>query len=186
MVRYSATPVNASKTAKARGEYLRVSFKNTREVAATISGMHLKQAVTFLNDVKDHKRAVPFRRFNGGVGRTAQAKEWNTTQARWPAKSCDFLLDLLKNAEGNAAAKELDGEKLVIKHIQVQQAPKMRRRTYRAHGRINPFQSHPCHIEMIVAEEGTQEAAPKTPKAKKITKKTAIIKAKSAIRAGQL
>ena len=25
---------------------------------------------------------------------------------------------------------------------------KTRRRTYRAHGRINPYQGHPCHIEV--------------------------------------
>ncbi|ORZ37243.1 ribosomal protein L22/L17 [Catenaria anguillulae PL171] len=145
--------------------------------------MNLKKAVAFLNDVKEHKRAVPFRRFNGGVGRTAQANEWNTTQARWPVKSAEFLLDLLKNAEANAKAKELDADNLVIKHIQVQQAPKMRRRTYRAHGRINPYQSHPCHIELIVAEADSQEVDTKAPKVKKITKKTAIIKAKSALRA---
>ena len=31
------------------------------------------------------------------------------------------------------------------------QAPKQRRRTYRAHGRINPYMASPCHIELIVA-----------------------------------
>lgn len=29
----------------------------------------------------------------------------------------------------------------------------MRRRTFRAHGRINAFQSSPSHIEIIVTEE---------------------------------
>lgn len=33
---------------------------------------------------------------------------------------------------------------------------KTRRRTYRAHGRINPYQGSPCHIEVIV---GTEEEA---------------------------
>jgi large subunit ribosomal protein L17e len=28
----------------------------------------------------------------------------------------------------------------------------MRRRTYRAHGRINPYMSSPAHIEMILVE----------------------------------
>ena len=31
----------------------------------------------------------------------------------------------------------LDVDSLVVEHIQVNAAPKMRRRTYRAHGRIN-------------------------------------------------
>lgn len=33
--------------------------------------------------------------------------------------------------------KGIDTESLVVKHIQVNQAMKQRRRTYRAHGRIN-------------------------------------------------
>jgi len=41
-------------------------------------------------------------------------------------------------------------EDLIIKNIVVQQAPKTRRRTYRAHGRINPYQGHPCHVEIIL------------------------------------
>ena len=29
----------------------------------------------------------------------------------------------------------------------------MRRRTYRAHGRINPYMSSPCHIEICLVEK---------------------------------
>ncbi len=32
-------------------------------------------------------------------------------------------------------------------------AAKMRRRTYRAHGRINPYMSSPCHIEICLVEK---------------------------------
>lgn len=95
-------PLLLSLAALSRGSYLRVHFKNTREVAAAISGMKLKQALTYLSAVKDHKRAIPFRRFNGGIGRTAQAKEFGMTMARWPVKSVEFVTDLLKNAESNA------------------------------------------------------------------------------------
>ena len=52
-------------------------------------------------------------------------------QGRWPIKSCRFLLDLLKNAESNADVKGLDVDALVIEHIQVNAAAKLRRRTYR-------------------------------------------------------
>ena len=34
--------------------------------------MELNKAKRYLEDVIDHKRAIPFRRFCGGVGRTAQ------------------------------------------------------------------------------------------------------------------
>ena len=42
---------------------------------------------------------------------------------RWPEKSVKFLLRLLKNAESNADAKNLDLEDLYVKNIVVQQAP---------------------------------------------------------------
>ncbi|RKP13258.1 ribosomal protein L22/L17 [Piptocephalis cylindrospora] len=155
MVRYSNSEVNPARSAKARGEYLRVHFKNTREVAAAISGLPLAKALKYLGDVKEHKQCIPFRRFNGGVGRCAQAKQFGTTQGRWPAKSANFMLDLLKNAEANAEVKGLNMESLVLRYVQVNQAPKQRRRTYRAHGRINPYMASPCHIELIVTEEDT-------------------------------
>ncbi|PKK53821.1 hypothetical protein CI102_1510 [Trichoderma harzianum] len=151
-VRYAAHEIQPAKSARARGAYLRVSFKNTRETAQAINGWKLQRAVQFLENVKEHKEAVPMRRYAGGTGRTAQGKQFGVSRARWPVKSAEFLLGLLKNAEANADAKGLDTGALVVKHIQVNQAPKQRRRTYRAHGRINPYMSNPCHIELILTE----------------------------------
>lgn len=68
------------KSARCHGSYLRVHFKNTRETAANISGMKLQKAYTYLQDVQEKKQCVPFRRFNGAVGRNAQAKQWKATQ----------------------------------------------------------------------------------------------------------
>ena len=72
-----------------------------------------------------------------------------------------FILRLLKNAESNADAKSLALEDLFIKNIVVEQAPKTRRRTYRAHGRINPYQGHPCHIEVILGATDEEVERPK-------------------------
>ena len=69
--------------------------------------------------------------------RFSTAQQFGTDKARWPVKSAEFLLSLLKNAEANADTKGLDTSNLIIKHIQVNQAPKQRRRTYRAHGRVS-------------------------------------------------
>ncbi|KAF9016986.1 ribosomal protein L22 [Hymenopellis radicata] len=166
MVRYAAaaTATNPEKTARARGEYLRTHFKNMREVAAALSGLKLTKAYTYLADVSEHKQIVPFRRFAGGVGRASQAKQFKATQGRWPEKSVKFILRLLKNAESNADAKSIDVEDLTIKNIVVNQAPKTRRRTYRAHGRINPYQGHPCHVEIILTapDEEVEKTAEKS------------------------
>merc|ERR1711879_299150 len=124
---------------------LRVHFKNTYECGQAIKGTSLRSAQTYLEDVVEKKQCIPFRSFIGGIGRTAQSKAFKMSQGRWPVKSCKILLDLLKNAESNAEHKDLDTEDLFIKHIVVQRAPCGRRRTYRAHGRINPYMSTPCH-----------------------------------------
>ena len=50
-----------------------------------------------------------------------QAKVHGTSQGRWPKKSAEFLLHLLKNAESNAEYKGLDADHLVIDHIQVKE-----------------------------------------------------------------
>lgn len=157
MVKYSREPDNSTKSCKARGSDLRVHFKNTRETAQAIKKLPLAKAKRYLEDVLAHKQAIPFRRFCGGVGRTAQAKSRHSNgQGRWPVKSAEFLLGLLKNAESNAEVKGLDVDTLFISHIQVNQAQKQRRRTYRAHGRINPYMSSPCHIELILSEKEAQ------------------------------
>merc|ERR1719345_182505 len=136
--------------------------------------MNLKSAQKYLGHVMEKKRCIPFRRYTGCIGRTPQAKEFKKSQGRWPIKSVKIVLDLLRNAESNADFKNLDADNLSVSHIQVQRAQHGRRRTYRAHGRINPFQSSPCHIQMICQEkdedvEKTEED--KTAIVKKFTKK---------------
>jgi large subunit ribosomal protein L17e len=69
-------------------------------------------------------------------------------------------LDLLKNGEANALAKGLDPNKMVVKHIQVDQAARTRRRTFRAHGRIGPFMCSPCHVQMFLSEPTNKVPAP--------------------------
>jgi len=90
---------------RSRGEYLRTHFKNMREVAAALRGkpyvrvvhgrerltaavligLKLTKAYNYLEDVKEHKQVIPFRRFNGGVGRASQAKQFGATQGRFSA-----------------------------------------------------------------------------------------------------
>uniref|UniRef100_A0A803M6Q1 50S ribosomal protein L22, chloroplastic n=1 Tax=Chenopodium quinoa TaxID=63459 RepID=A0A803M6Q1_CHEQI len=157
MAPYSKEPDNPTKSCKARGSDLRCHFKNTRETAFALRKMPLNKAKRYLEDVLAHKQAIPFRRFCRGVGRTAQAKNRHSNgQGRWPVKSAKFM-------------KGLDVDSLYISHIQVNQAQKQRRRTYRAHGRINPYMSHPCHIELTLSEK--EEAVRKEPESQLATSK---------------
>ena len=42
------------------------------------------------------------------MGRTGQALQFGLTKGRWPVKSINIVLGLLKNAMANAEAKKLD------------------------------------------------------------------------------
>jgi large subunit ribosomal protein L17e len=145
MVKYSREPAVPTKAAKARGKDMRVHFKNTYEVADAIRGMKLEKAIQYLKDVIEHKQCIPFRKYAATIGRTAQAHPFHVTQGsfvtvkfvgRWPKKSCQHVLELLENAKSNAEAKGLDIKKTYITHSQVNKAPKGRRRSFKAHGRI--------------------------------------------------
>merc|ERR1711934_972416 len=125
---------------------------NTRETAMAVKGMKVNRALAYLKNAADHKEIIPYRRFKGDVGRKAQCKhhKGGVTQGRWPKNAIKLVTEIVKNAQANALAKNLDGDDLKILNVQVQRAPKMRRRTYRAHGRINAYKSSPSHIEMVV------------------------------------
>jgi len=184
-MKYSREAENSTKSCKASGSDLRVHFKNTCVTAAALKKMSLKKAKKYLEDVLAHKQAIPFRFFNGCIGRHAQAKMTGATQCRWPTKSCTFLLHLLKNAESNAEVKGLDVDALELFHIQVNRAQKQRRRTYRAHGRTNPYMSSPCHVEMILTEKergvAKGEEDEDTKKVKKLSKKRLAQQRSSAV-----
>merc|ERR1712232_1190263 len=115
-----------------------------------------------------------------GVGRHAQGKSMKSSgsKCRWPQKATKVFVDLLRNAEANAEDQHLNQAGLVVKHVSCQRAPKMRRRTYRAHGRINAYMALPAHIEIVCVEEGEPVPKAKTSGPQKLTKKQQAIKAK--------
>ena len=60
------------------------------------------------------------------------------------------------------------------------QAQKQRRRTYRAHGRINPYMCNPCHIELVLTEpDSTVKGEAEEKAGRKMSKKEAAKKLRS-------
>lgn len=64
--------------------YVRLVNGRERLTATTFIGLKLTKAYSYLGDVKEHKQVIPFRRFNGGVGRASQAKQFGATQGEPP------------------------------------------------------------------------------------------------------
>ncbi|KAK8925709.1 60S ribosomal protein L17-2 [Platanthera zijinensis] len=100
-------------------------------------------------------------------------KSWTCCSWRELAKS--ITRKLLGSIE--VKVKCLDADALYISHIQVNQAQKQRRRTYRAHGRINPYMSSPCHIELTLYEkEESVKKEPETQIAQRKPKKAQVLR----------
>ena len=142
------------KSCSAKATNLRVHFKNTRETGKSLKGMSLKRAQQFLKNVISKTEIVPFSRYKYGVSRKSQLKNMkDSSTGRWPQKSASVLLEILKNAEANAIQKNLDVNLIFINKIEINKAIKGRRRTFRAHGRINNFNSNPCHVQVFLLEK---------------------------------
>ena len=179
MTKYSRKPLRPTKCAHTSRKDARVHFKNTYEAARALKGRTIEDAQSYLAAVLQHKRCIPVRHFNSHVARTGQASEFGVTQGRWFHKSVELLQGLLDNLKANAKAKQLDTKKLVIVHVQVNRAQRGRRRTYRAHGRISPYMSSPCHVELF-AEEPAEKV--QKPQEKAVGRITARKEARSRIR----
>ena len=131
--------------------------------------MLLTKAEAYLKDVLEHKKCIPFSRFDHSMGRCSSAIQFGLTKGRFPEKSVKLMLNLLQNARANAEVKKLNVEKLAIKNVLVNQAVEGRRRTYRAHGSINKYCSSNCHIE-IFCEEVKEKVKKEKKEAKTVSK----------------
>lgn len=65
---------------KTCGDDVRVHFKNTYNTARVLKGMNITVAQKYLNQVLEHQRCIPYKRYAGATGRTAQASEWGVTK----------------------------------------------------------------------------------------------------------
>lgn len=138
---------------KAQAVQERVHFKPMFEVGNAIKGMTAVQALTYLEAVVDHKRAVPFFRYNEGIGHHAQGKEWGCPSSRWPEKSCKVFIRLIKNALAGIKP-DMNREQLVVAHVQCNRGQMFRyRRIHQAHGRVKCYASPPTNVQIVLAEK---------------------------------
>ncbi|KAH0795397.1 ribosomal protein L22 [Histomonas meleagridis] len=133
----------------------RVHFKPMFETGRAIKGMKVSKALSYLEAVIEHKRAVPFFRYNEGIPHHAQGKEWGCPSSRWPEKSAKLFIKLIKNALAGASQKpEINVDNLVIAHVQCNYARMYRyRRIHQAHGRVKCYASPPTNVQIVLAEE---------------------------------
>ncbi|MEM0002382.1 MAG: 50S ribosomal protein L22 [Desulfurococcaceae archaeon] len=152
---YSVKLVDESKIAKAIRYDIPVSIKYMREIAKTIKGMKLDEAIRFLDNVVKLKQPIPFRRYHGKVShKRGLADRFKWPAGRYPVKGAKYTLEVLKNVRANAENKGLDPAKLVIVHIAAHKGITLKRYMPRAFGRATPKFRRTSHLEVIVKEVG--------------------------------
>ena len=108
---------NKETMAKVEGRSLPISTKQAIEISNFIRRKKVQKAKIYLEAVLNMKKAIPFTRFNKGVGHKP-----GIGPGRYPINASKNVLMLLNSAEANAQFKGLNTSNLVISHINADKA----------------------------------------------------------------
>lgn len=111
LYKYSMKSVDEREVARAQAYDLDCSYKDLGQVLAAIKGKNIQEAKKTLEDCISLKKAIPFKKFNKGMGHRS---ELGGRKGKYPKKEARIALKLLENAEANADYKGLDSDGLVV------------------------------------------------------------------------
>lgn len=142
----------AEKAARAFGSELRTSWKNSINIARALQGMKVRAAEKYLEEVIALKRPVPFTTRNLKV-----AHKPGIGPGRYPKKSAQKALMVLKNAINNAEYAGLDPDEMVIVHASAYKGRTIKGTMPRAQGRATAKNEDTTNLEIIIQEKGGEE-----------------------------
>jgi large subunit ribosomal protein L22 len=122
---------------------LPISFKQSVEICSHIRGRKVVYAKKILNNVIEHKSAIPFKRFNFDLSHKKK-----TGPARYPENASREFIRLIDAVESNAQFKGLNTSKLIISHISTNKASK----TWH-YGRKTRRKMKRTNVEIVVEEK---------------------------------
>jgi len=99
--------------ATAKSVNLPISTKQSVEIASFIRMKLLHKAKMLLQEVVEHKKAVPYKRYNRDTGH----KPGKIAAGRYPEKAISHFLQLLNTVGANAEDKGLDSKNLIITEV---------------------------------------------------------------------
>ncbi|MFX1320295.1 MAG: 50S ribosomal protein L22 [Promethearchaeota archaeon] len=143
---------DAERLAKAAGRDLRIKPKHAREICATIKGMKIDQAKTFLENVIQLKQSVPFRRHKKKLAHKKDLKQFKWYAGRYPQKAASRIYEILASVESNAEYKGLDTELCRIIHAATHRGRIIKRYMPRAQGRSTAKFKNLSHVEIVIYE----------------------------------
>ncbi|MGV8162953.1 MAG: 50S ribosomal protein L22 [Candidatus Nanoarchaeia archaeon] len=150
--------------AKAMKRDVELSMKVAIEMSSFLKGRSTTEAKTILERVLTKTQAIPFKKFNDGVGHRKGA---GIAAGRYPQKGASIFIELIESAEANAQAKGLSTSLKII-HL----APQKPSGAFH-YGRLRRRKFKRSHLEIVV-QELEKESKPKQPK-KESQKQTSAV-----------
>ncbi|HJK01882.1 MAG TPA: 50S ribosomal protein L22 [Methanocorpusculum sp.] len=140
--------------ARAKANELGCSPKHAVEIAHLIRNMMADDAISYLEQVINLKKAVPFHRYARNVShqRCLNGKTFGTSSGRYPVKAAAEYLRLIRSAQKNAEYMGLTPEKMVIIHAAANKGRCIKAIFPRAMGRATPKHRDTVNIEIILRE----------------------------------
>jgi len=136
------------------------SVKDLVEVCGNVRGRPVDQAIKFLEEAAGGRRPILYRSNNKRLG---HRHELGGKKGRYPQKSAQIVLGVLRSALGNAQHKGLS-EDLIVTHACANKVGKYMR--YSPKGRRNPSVLRTARVEIVLKErEGAKRPAKKAQKA---------------------
>ena len=143
--------VKGDTIAKAKANELNMSPKHSIEIATFIRHQRVNDAIAYLNEVVNLKKAIPFRRFNRNVAHK-RGLPGNWDAGRYPVKASKAYIRVLESVKKNAEYLGLDAENLEIIHASANRGRAQKAFFPRAMGRATPKVRESVNVEVVVRE----------------------------------
>jgi large subunit ribosomal protein L22 len=143
--------ISGDNIAKAKANELNMSPKHSIEIATFIRHQRVNDAIAYLNEVVDLKKAIPFRRFNRNVAHK-RGLPGNWDAGRYPVKASKAYIRVLESVKKNAEYIGLDADNLEIVHVSANRGRAQKSFFPRAMGRASPKVRETVNIEVVVRE----------------------------------
>lgn len=135
---------------RASGREVNISPKAAREIAVTIKGMTVSNAIDLLELVREKKRAIAFRRHKLKVGHRSELQGFPS--GSFPVKAAGAFVRVLKNLQANSEFKGFDPDKVEIIQAAAYAGRTIKDYVPRAMGSSSPNFHQLVHIEVVGKE----------------------------------
>ena len=154
--------LEGNRLATARVTNVDIHHKHSVQIARHIKGMFAANAVDYLEQVTNLKRAVPYvaRHRKGRGGNTmAGHRKGAMGPGRFPVKASKVFIKLIQSAMDNARQhhEDIEPEEMLITHIAAHRGEIKEGMRPRARGRATPKNHYQVNLEIFLEAYGDDE-----------------------------